>query len=728
MNPRRSNRTLLIMTILMGLIGVIIISNVLFTMVTQKHLRSGTNVKEYKDADISNTNVLKADRGTIYDRNSEVIAQDEDTYTLVAMMDKNRKGIEEKPAYVQDIKETARLLAPKLGMEESTIVDYLQNARDNKQYQTELGTKGRNLSNTVKESIESLNLTGITFTKTVKRSYPTGNFASLLIGYAQYDEKENAIVGKMGLENTLNKYLTGTDGEEVYQKDAYGNILPGTKYTKKYSENGNDVYLTLDRNVQLTLQSSLEKTVTKTTGGELGWAIAMEVETGKMLGYASYPSFDLNNRENISNYVDIKDFLYEPGSVMKGITYAAAIDSGTYPYDTLFNSGTFHYTVDETGVAHRTATQVGNLPPIQDAMGNNHGTVTFDKGFVLSSNIGICELLTKYMDPEIYRDYIDKFGFLKPVNVPYLSDKNSPGSLNWDYASEKLSVGFGQSIQINALQMVQAYSAILNDGKMVRPYVVERIEDTNSHKVLKQYDTKQVGTPISKETSQYMLNLMKHVVEDNDGTAHSYRMSDVSVVGKTGTGEIGGPTGYNTGKYTNSVLFAAPADNPKVMIYYAFQSSDYLNYDREPMKEAMRAALVAANITGDGKTTSEGKTYTDWKDYKMPSLLNHTLDYANTKMTNIAVNKVIIGNGSSIVKQYPSDGQTIVSNQNIFLLTDGAIVTMPDMTGWTKKDVTAFWEMTHIEVEMSGTGAVTSQDVAVGNTIDKNTKIKVSMS
>lgn len=308
MNPRRSNRTLAGLLIIMMVIATLILSNVLFTMVTQKHFRSGVNVKDFKEPDISNTTVLKGNRGTIYDRGGEVIAQDEDTYTLVAILDKSRKGIGNVPAYVKNVDKTARLLAPKLDMKEDSIRDILQNAIDNKQYQTELGTKGKNLSKSVKESIEALELPGITFTKSVERSYPTGTFASHLIGYAQYNEQSGQIEGQMGLEKSLNTFLQGEDGIEVYQKDANGNILPGTKYTKKYAKNGNDVYLTLDRNVQLALQSSLKKTM-KEVKADRGWGLVMEVETGKVLGWAGLPSFDLNKR-------DIKDYLDVPSQYL----------------------------------------------------------------------------------------------------------------------------------------------------------------------------------------------------------------------------------------------------------------------------------------------------------------------------------------------------------------------------------------------------------------------------
>ncbi|MGX8851972.1 penicillin-binding protein [Amedibacillus sp. YH-ame10] len=726
MNPKRSNRTLFFTLIIMGIIGAIVISNVLFTMVTHTHLRSGINIKEYKDSSISNTNVIKAKRGTIYDRSGEVIAQDEDSYTIIAYLDKSRKGIGDKPAYVADVRKTARLLATKLDMSEDDIYQKLSDAKEKGSYQTYLGTKGKNLSTNVKEGIESLELQGISFEKSVKRNYPNGIFASQLIGFAQYSDTDEMLAGVQGLESTLNEYLTGTDGLETYQKDVNGNIIPGTPYTKEYEQDGNNVTLTLDRNVQLTLQSSLQKTVEKS--GKIGWGIVMEVETGKILGYASYPTYDLNTREgSAENGTNVPAmYLYEPGSVMKGITYAAAVDSGVYPYDTNFSSGTFYYNVDGDGKIYRTSANDGPYAAIQDALGKNHGTLSFDKGFTISSNIGICELLSKYMNPEVYKEYVEKFGFVKQVAIPFVN--NEAGGMSWTYPSDKLSVGFGQAIQINALQMAQAYTAILNDGKMVRPYVVERITDANSNKIIKQYGTKQVGTPISQKTSEYMRSLMKTVVEDSAGTGQAYRLDDVSVIAKTGTGEVAtAEKGYNSGIWTSSVMLAAPYDDPKVMVYYCFQGSDIINFDRSPMKDVMRAALVAANVSSGANASEEKKTYSEWKDYTMPSITNHTLEYAKNKLVDMKVGQIVIGDGTSVVKQYPASNSTIVSNQNVFILTDGAVITMPNMSGWTKKDITAFWELTGISVEMDGSGVVVSQDIAEGKTIDKDSIIKVKM-
>ncbi len=727
MNPKRSNKTMAVLLLVMIITGALIISNVLFTMVTHKHYRSGVDVKEYKEPDTYSSNVLKANRGTIYDRNGEVIAKDEDTYTLVAILDENRKGINNTPAYVKDIDDTAYKLSKVLDLKETEISKILRDAREDGLYQTELGLRGKNLSAETKEKIDAMKLPGITFTKTVKRNYPQGTFASHLIGFASYDEESKEIQGQMGLEKTLNDYLSGEDGLEVYQKDVNGNVLAGTKHTEKYALNGDDVYLTLDSNVQLALQSSLQKTM-KETKAKKAWGLVMEVETGKILGWASTPSFDLNER-NIKDYLNVpSEYLYEPGSVMKGITYAAAIDSGNYPYDKTFRSGVFNYYTDDNGKIIRSETKTG-LPPIYDALKKDHGTITFDKGFAVSSNIGICELLTKYLDPNIFKDYVvNKFNFTKKVDIPFI--ENTPGHMNFTYASEKLNTGFGQGISVNSLQMAQAYTAILNDGVMVRPYVVERIEDPNTGKVVEEYDTKVVGNPIKKSTSEYMRKLMKMVVEDKEGSGQRYKMDGVSVIAKTGTGQIANDKGQYGDTYTQSVMAAAPADDPKVMVYYIFESPYLFNDTGTPFKETMKAALVSSNISGESESESNEQNTSSsnkWEEYQMPSLVNHSTEYVEKKLKEMDVNIVKIGNGKSVLRQFPEENTSINSNGKVFLLTDGNTITMPDMKGWTKKDITAFWNLTGIAIEMEGNGSVTKQNVKAGKTISKDTQIKVTM-
>lgn len=713
---------------IMGLAAILIVSNVLFTMVTHTHFRSGQDIIAYKDEN-GNENMrttVTASRGTIYDRNGEIIASDENSYNIILYLNEERLGINNQPAYVKDIDKTARLLSEKLDLDKDYIVEKIETGKANGQYQVELGSKGKNLSPSVKESIEALELPGIGFTQTVERKYPNDYFASTLIGYAQYDDETKQIIGKMGLESTLNEYLTGSDGSAIYKKDKNGNILPGTSYVEEYKQDGNDVVLTIDQNVQLALESLMQKTMKFPGKPDKAWALAVEVETGKILGWTSYPSFDLNTRNDLTDYSDNNStFIYEPGSVMKGVTYSAALNAGKYPYNKNYTANVFYFSETQNGKIVRVSSASEAITtPVFDAERKKYNTLSFDKGFAISSNIAICELLTNYITPEIYRDYVNKFGFLKTVDIPFVT--NSTGNINFNYAIEKLSVGFGQSINVTALQMVQAYTAILNDGKMMRPYVVDRIEDSNSHKVIEQYEPTVVGTPISEETSSYMRKLMKKVMEEG-GTGYYYGMKDVDIIAKTGTGEISSSTGYISGKWTMSIMAAAPSDDPKVMLYYAFQGGDYTNYNREPFKTAMREILVAQGLTGTSTDADSEKKTNDYAEYTMPSLVNHTLEYAKNKLSSYKVNQIVIGNGSSIVSQYPGADESVISNQNIFLLTDGTKIEMPDMSGWTVKDITAFWKMTGIQIQMEGSGAVYKQSVKKGQAINGDSEITVQL-
>lgn len=720
----KKNRTLVYLLGIMGLIGTLVVSNVLFTMVTQKHFRSGKSVMNVKGGSESGKVVLQGERGTIFDRNGEVIAKDETTYAMTAVLQPNDNDTNKEANYVSNIVDTAEQLAQVLDLSAADIENYMNQALQNGSTQTEFGEGGRGISTTDKERIEAMGLPGIILNKTVQRDYPTSTFASHLIGFAKYDETAKTIVGGMGLEKTLDNFLGSSNGLQRYETDAYGTILPGSKVTEEYAKNGNNVYLTLDHNVQQTLQSSLAKTMEEVKA-KRAWGIVMDVKTGKVLGWASLPSFDQNTLEGLSgNDLDVpSNYLYEPGSVMKGITYAAALDSGNYPYNQTYNSGSFYFHEDENGKIYRDSS---SSQLIKDAEGHDYGVISFDDGFVRSSNIAICEIMTNYMDPEIYKEYVDKFGFFDEVDIPFVP--NTLGAFNFNYAIEKLSTGFGQSISINALQMVQAYSAIVNGGEMVRPYVVDRIVDDNG-KVVEQYEKKVIGNPISKETSDYMRNLMKRVVSDDIGTGHHrYMMEDVSVIAKTGTGQIIEDGSYGS-LYTNSVMAAAPYDDPKVMVYYVFESSDYSTFTGEPFKETMKAALAAMNITKeDTKEVEIGEeNYTDWQEYTMPSFVNHTLTYVDAKLTSINVNKVVIGNGSSVIAQYPSADDSVVTGQKVFLLTDGENITMPNMSGWTKKDVTAFWNLTGIQVTMDGTGSVVSQNISEGTSINLDSTIQVTM-
>ncbi len=725
MNPKRANRTLTTIMMICVIITCLVLMNVLYTMITKTHLRSGIVVTDYSSS-AEKMKLITASRGMIYDRNKEIVAQDVDTYTIYAILDPSHTGIGDVPEYVSDPKLTSEKLAPMVNMSVDEMMQYFEIAQANNMYQTEFGLKGKNLSTAQKEAIDALELPGIEFTKSSKRFYPNGKFASYLIGYAQYDEEEQRVVGKMGVENMLDEYLKGQDGEERYNASANGTVLPGSKYVTAQAVNGNDVYLTLDKNVQVALEKCLETTM-KDFHAQRAWAIVMEVETGRILGYAAYPTFDLNERD-IKEYRNFPcDSEYEPGSIMKAITYAAAIDSGHYPEGKTYQSGQFYMGIDSNGQAYRAASKAESEEVIYDAMGRDYGTISFEEGFARSSNVGISEMLTKYLPTNIFEEYLERFHFFQRVNMVGVSNE-AAGVKNFTYPIEKLTTGFGQGSSVTAMQIVQAYSALLNDGKMMKPYFIDRIVNSYNGEVIEEYSPEVVGTPISKETADKMRDLMDQVVNDPKGGAYArYHMDDVRVIGKTGTSEIASNGQYTSDMYVNSFLGAAPYDDPKVLMYYVFESPDYLTYSGTPYQSAFRQALIATGVSGAVAEGNGDSATVNWQEYEMPALVNHSLDYANEKLKPYSVNKVVIGDGSGIVKQYPEAQSMFATKQNVFLLTDGANVTMPDMRGWVLKDVQQFAAISGFTIQTSGSGSVKSQSVAAGQVINQKTEIKVTL-
>ena len=728
LSVRRSNRQLYRMIQVMSIIGTLVIANVLFTMVTKTHIWSQESVLNSKISSSIVDTEVEAKRGTIYDRNHQVIAQEVDAWTIVAYLDESVVDENGDPDYVKDAEKTAEKLCKVLpDAKESNVEKILEKAMDQGLSQTELGTGTKRLDEETMEKIKDLDLPGIDFIETTNRYYPTTPYSSTMVGFAAYDEDEQKIVGKMGLEQTMNDLLAGEDGHVQYQQTVDGSILPGTTTVYKEAVDGDNVVLTLDSSLQSVVEKAMKETI-ENNRATSAWAVVMEVETGKILAWASYPTYDQNEHKEIPSYTDaVSSMVYEPGSVMKPFTYATAIDTGTFPYNTMYRAGSFEYGYDAANnKINRVSGVATGYPTIYDAQGNDYGTLTFEDGLALSSNVGICELLANYMNYDSLGKYLDRFGFFQETGIPYISEQT--GTKNIDVPMDYLRTGFGQSSSITVLQLMQAYSAIFNDGVMVRPYVVDSIEDAKTGEVKKQYSTKAKGTPISKETANKVTEMMKHVL-DEGMSGDRFAIDGVSMAAKTGTGEIYNVEQgkYDTVNYTSSVMAAAPAEDPKIMVYWGMIGPNYEAYSAKQFQDIMRAALIAYGVSSETKERDKTQAEEKWETYTMPNLVNHSVSYAGSKTENWKCQMVYIGGGSTILRQYPQAGSTISSQDRVFLLTDGNVITMPDMTGWTRKDITAFWELTGIQIQTDGYGVVMSQSVEPETPISTDTAISVTM-
>ena len=730
MRKRVRNRTQKIIFIIFMMtlaVMVLIASNVFLVTINKVHLGSGTDLSAYADSANTVTTTHKALRGNIYDRNGTIIAQDSKTYNIVCILDENRPSTGDTIAYVKDKEGTASALSKILKMDYDTCINYL----NQDVYQTELGTAGRNLSKSTKEEIEALNLPGIEFTDSIQRVYPLGTFASNLIGFAQSDET-GSTVGKMGAELYLNGYLQGTDGYSTYQSDKDGNILPGMKEETVSAVNGYDVYTTLDSVIQQALEESFEMTNDEFNASRV-WGSVMEISTGKILAWGQSPSFDPNTLE-ITDYNNYGTQIpYEPGSTLKTFTYAAAINEGTYDGTEEVYSGPYCFSSDENNNPVRV--ESNGYGCIYNAKRKNYGMIQLDYGLIMSLNTVTAEVQNRLINADTHLEYMKKFGFFQVVNSDGLPEET--GSLNFTWPADKISLSYGQGSTVTMLQMLQAYSAVFGDGTMVRPYYIDSIRDSyDSSHVIYQAETKVTGNPITEDTAKTLQGILYRVINDDEGTAKYYQIPECKLMGKTGTAEVAVNGGYQSGYTIVSIMCAMPAENPQVMVYYCFEAPYDANaqYKTDHVKNLLRKTAIRLGFTSsitdsteetDTSETIESEDLTEIVTSKMPSLVNHSLEYATEKLADSNTNQYILGSGDTVIAQYPSENSYITSGQKVFLITDTNNFIMPDLTGWTRKEVTALWSVTQFGFKLEGEGVVTSQNISAGTPVTKGTEIEV---
>ena len=723
---RRKPKTVSTIMIVTLVTIMLLVTDVFCVAIGKTHPNSGTDLNLYVDSSNTVVDYTKAMRGNLYDRNGNVIAQDTRTYNIVCILDESRPSIDGEISYVKDKETTASALSKILMIDYDKVLALL----NQDVYQTELGNAGRNLSKNTKDEIEALQLPGIEFTDSIQRLYPNHTFASNLIGYAIADES-GSTVGQMGLELYLDSYLSGQDGKRVYQVDKNGYVLPGMKEENVSAVNGNDVYLTLDVSIQQALETAFKETEEKFNATSV-WGGVMELDTGKVVAWGQSPSFDPNSLENITNYNNIgSQSAYEPGSTMKTFVWAAAINEGKYDGSALADGNEFCWTSDADNNPSKTSQDNAMGACIYNANRKKWGTVTLDDGLVYSLNSVAATIETEVITPAIYEQYLDDFGFFQKVDIDGLPE--SEGIKQFTWPADKLSLSYGQGSTVTMLQMFQAYSAIFSDGSMVKPYFVESIRDPyDSSNVIYQAETEVTGNPITEESAKKIQSILYEVVNRSDGAARFFKIPECELIGKTGTAEVAGTDGkYESGRNIASVMLAMPADDPKVLVYYAFDAAytvEMATYT-EPQKSLLRKIAQVYGFSQDDSSvavvTTDENADVELVETSMPSLLNHTVEYARNQLEGSNTQLIVLGGGNNVIDQYPKTSDTLTSGDRVFLLTDSNSFEMPDLTGWTRKDVAALWSITGFGFELSGEGVVTSQSVPSGITVTKGTTIQV---
>ena len=641
--------------------------------------------------------ILKANRGTIFDSSGDVLAQDVASYTLIAYLDPKRTTDPEKPQHVVDKEKTALVLSAILNMDKETILSYLNKENT---YQTEFGIKGKGLNEIEKDTILATNLPGLDFIETTKRYYPYGKFLSYLIGYAKQDEN-GKMTGELGIEKYYNKELTGVNGKTVYQKDLKGYKIAGTKEVTEAKVDGSDIYLTIDNNIQFFLEEALNNVSSKYEFDEIDLIVA-NAKTGEILGYATTPSFDPNILD-IKNYLDSNITSFEPGSTMKIYTYMAALEAGVYKGNDTYMSGSFE-TKDKTII--RDWNKVG------------WGRITYDKGFIYSSNTGVVNMMDKYLDATILKNYLKKLGFGSKTDI-CLPNEGS-GKINFKYETEVFNAAFGQGITTTPIQHIKALTSIANDGELLKPYIVKKIvsdsETTENKRTV-------LANVASSETISYIKNLMWHTVNDPDGAAHAYYIEGYDLIGKTGTAQIASTNGkgYLTGErdIIRSVSLMFPKDNPEIIIYGAAKRPENVKVLSEPVKDIVKNISKYYNIYKEQETTTEHVS-------TINNYLNQDLDQVVASLKENNITPIVIGSGKTIINQYPLN-KTITSADKVFLLTNSTDYVLPNLTGYSKSDVETLLTLLNVSYTIKGHGYVVKQSIPENTKITSDLKIEITL-
>lgn len=728
-NRRRVGKSLSLIAVF--LFAVFLVN---FAVIIGTGKKFGVNLVKEANKVHQTTRTVPAKRGTIYDRNGTPIAEDATSYNVYAIIDKAYKSADGRILYVEESQysKVAEVFHKYLDMDESYVKEQLSQPNLK---QVSFGVKGNGITYanmmSIKKDLETANVRGIDFTTSPNRSYPNGKFASSFIGLAQLHENEDgskSLIGTSGVESSLNKLLAGTDGIITYEKDRLGNIVPGTEQVTQQTVNGKDVYTTLSSPLQSFMESQMDAFQGKLKGKYMT-ATLVSAKTGEILATTQRPTFDADTKEGITEDFVWRDILYqsnyEPGSTMKVMTLAAAIDNNTFPGGEYFNSS-------ELKIADATIKDWD----VNDGLSAG-SIMTYSQGFDHSSNVGMT-LLQQKMGDATWLDYLSRFKFGVPTRFG-MSDEYA-GQLPEDNIVSIAMSSFGQGISVTQTQMLRAFTAIANDGVMLEPKFISALYDPNDQTVRKS-QREVVGNPVSKEAASLTRENMILVGTDPVyGTMYNKLTGKpiVTVPGQTvsvksGTAQIADEQngGYLVGKtnYIFSVVTMHPSENPDFILYVTVQQPEHFSNPwfgefANPILERASAMKESLNLQSTAKNLDQ---VTSTTNYAMPATKDYSAGDLAEELRRNLVQPIVIGSGTKIKESSVSEGTNLDANEKVLLLSD-KVEEMPDLYGWSKKNVETFAKWLNLEVEYEGSGqTVTKQSVRANTALKNIQKIKITL-
>ena len=573
-----------------------------------------------------------ADRGKILDRNGKVIV---DNITTV--------GLYLVPNQIINKEETAKKLSQIIGNSYDEMLKHVSKKTSVERVHPE----GRNLSFEIANKINDLNIDGVYLLKESKRNYIYSNILSHVIGFTGIDNQ-----GLSGLELKYDEQLTGTNGNIKYYSDGKGKRL---SIPEIYEEpiNGKDIYLTIDLDVQLSLENELTQAYKKyNADGAIG--IVINPNNGEILAMSSIPSFNPANYKNYSEEIINRNLAiwsnFEPGSTFKIVTLASAINEG------IVNIFEDHY-YDSGKIKVANAT-------LHCWKHKGHGDQTYVQVVENSCNPGFVNLGLKLGKDKLF-DYIEKFGFGKKTGI----DLNGEGTgilFKRDKIGpvELATTAFGQGISVTAIQQVSAVSAIINGGNLYKPYIVSSVGETKYFPILKKDGL------IKKETSELVRYALESVVAN--GSGRNAYIENYRIGGKTGTAQKVGSDGrYMSGNYVLSFIGFMPADNPEFVVYIAIDHpkgvTQYGGVVSAPIaKNVFKDIISIYNLKEDTAGLPKSYRWDDIKYIMIPNIIGKTKKEAKKELKGFKIE--FIGDGDKVFDTTPPINTRVKENSIIKVL------------------------------------------------------------
>lgn len=580
---------------------------------------------------------IEADRGNIYTVDGEAIASNLTTTSLVFIPNqiKNKDLVAEKISEILDV--------PKSKIEEHLY---------KKSMMERVHPEGRRLSYEIADKIENLHFDGVYLLKESKRYYPHNEMLSHVLGYVGIDNQ-----GLSGLELEYDDILTGEYGSIQYFSDAKGNNLErNSVYVEP--EDGLDIYLTVNYGIQSSIERELDNVVLR-YNPDGAWAIAMDPNTGEILGMSSRPNFNPNSYKNYDTETINRNMAiwasYEPGSTFKILTLSAAVNEGKVDLlkDTFYDGGS----VNVDGARIKCWKHGG------------HGSQTFLEVVQNSCNPGFVELGNR-LGKETLFDYINKFGYGKKTGI----DLNGEAtgilfSLDKVGPVELATTAFGQGVSVTALQQVVAVSAAINGGTLYKPYIVKRVAYHENGQIIKEVKPTIVRDNIvTKDTSEKVRMTLESVV--SLGTGRNAYIDGYRVGGKTGTAQKVNNGIYMQGNYIVSFIGFLPANDPKIVVYLAIDNpkgvTQYGGTVSAPIvKNIMEDAITSLNIEKQDGGTEKKYQWYDKKYYTVPNVVGKSKKEATSMLKSFSVE--YSGSGDVVVNQSPDSDSRIAEGEKVRL-------------------------------------------------------------